>query len=137
MLKSILPELKALLTSKIRGSTQHLWCRTTASDLPPLSWGLAHLAQGSTHFASAGNLNSSKTWETNTPPNSQGLSWQSCRREASPACTAPGEPLKLISNIALCLYTTGEKSSPTPTCFPPASLLRTHQTSQGRKPETP
>lgn len=61
-------------------------------------------------------------------PNSQGLS---CRIGAHPTYKAPGEPLKCISSIVLWPSATGGKLLPTPTHFPPASLLRTHHT-EGR-----
>lgn len=110
MLQRILPLLRTLLTSKIRGSTQHLWCRTRVNDFL-LSTGDQPISHKKAH-SSAGNFSCSKSLEMRAAgsPNSLGSSQQSCRSAVSPA---PGEPLKPIRNIALCLYTTGEETPPT------------------------
>lgn len=138
MLKSILPQLKTLLTSKIRGSTQNPRCRTRASDCPPLYWRLAHLTQGSTHFTSAGNLNTGKSWDMSAPgchQTSRACPGRAAGKER--AQQAPGKPLKCISNIALYPYTTGQKPLPTPTHFPP-DLCSGHIRDFARKePEAP
>lgn len=136
MLQRILPQLRTLLTSKVRGSTQHLWCRSRANDFLPVYWRSAHLTPKSTLLTSAGNFSCNKSSEMSTvgSPNSQGLSQQSCRTAVSPA---PGEPLKPIRNYR------GEASTSTNSLLPciaaqdNSNLARKEAWSSLRHPKLP
>lgn len=95
VLQRILPQLKTLLTSKIRGSTQHLWCRTRANDFPPVSWRSAHLTPKSTLLTSAGNFSCNKSSEMSAvgSPKSQGLSQQDSSEPSSRWATKASQEL--------------------------------------------
>lgn len=108
MLQRILPQLRTLLTSKIRGSTQHLWCKNKGKWLSSclLKSIPSHPKKHTPYLCRQLQLQQKLGDEHYRVTKQAGLipaELQECSEPSSRWAT------KLIRNIALCPYTTGEE----------------------------